>query len=57
MIYFGKALQDRVHKLFYESLDTFGVLALGRKESVTFTSFADSYDVIDATERIYRKTA
>ena len=57
MIYFGKALQDRVHELFYESLDTFGVLALGRKESVTFTSFADSYDVVDATERIYRKTA
>ena len=29
MIYFGTALQDRVHDLFYESLVTFGVLALG----------------------------
>jgi chemotaxis protein methyltransferase CheR len=57
MIYFAKALQDRVHKLFYESLDMFGVLALGRKESVMFTSFADSYGVVDAAERIYRKTA
>src|SRR5947209_15133386 len=32
MIYFGKALQDRVHELFYESLQPFGVLALGHKE-------------------------
>jgi chemotaxis protein methyltransferase CheR len=57
MIYFSKALQDRVHKLFYDSLDMFGVLALGRKESVAFTSYADSYEVVDAAERIYRKTA
>jgi len=34
-----------------------GVLALGRKESVAFTPFADSYTVVDAAERIYRKTA
>jgi chemotaxis protein methyltransferase CheR len=57
MIYFDRTLQDRVHQLFYESLATFGVLALGRKESVAFTPFADSYDVVDAAERIYRKTA
>ena len=57
MIYFDKTLQNRVHQLFYESLDTFGVLALGRKESVAFTPFADSYEVVDAAERIYRKTA
>src|SRR5947209_9508350 len=29
MIYFDKALQERVHGLFYDSLMTFGVLALG----------------------------
>src|SRR5207249_2287811 len=29
MIYFDRALQDRVHNLFYESLITFGMLALG----------------------------
>ena len=57
MIYFDKALQNRVHQLFYESLDTFGTLALGRKESVTFTPFAECYDVVDAAERIYRKIA
>jgi chemotaxis protein methyltransferase CheR len=57
MIYFDKTLQDRVHRLFYESLSTFGTLALGRKESVAFTPYADSYEVVDAAERIYRKTA
>ncbi len=57
MIYFDKTLQDRVQRLFYESLSTFGTLALGRKESVAFTPHADSYEVVDAAERIYRKTA
>jgi chemotaxis protein methyltransferase CheR len=55
MIYFDKALQDRVHGLFYESLDTFGILVLGHKEALTFTPFADRYEQLDATERIYRK--
>jgi chemotaxis protein methyltransferase CheR len=55
MIYFDKALQDRVHALFHESLDTFGMLALGHKESVAFTPFVDSYEAVDAAERIYRK--
>jgi chemotaxis protein methyltransferase CheR len=55
MIYFDKVLQTRVHGLFYESLETFGVLALGHKESVTFTPYAESYEVVQAAERIYRK--
>jgi chemotaxis protein methyltransferase CheR len=57
MIYFDKTLQDRVHRLFHDSLDTFGLLALGHRESVAFTAFADSYDVVNPIERIYRKTA
>jgi chemotaxis protein methyltransferase CheR len=57
MIYFDKALQDHVHSLFYESLDTFGILALGHKESINFTEYVDRYDVIDPDERIYRKVA
>jgi chemotaxis protein methyltransferase CheR len=57
MIYFDKALQDHVHGLFYESLETFGILALGHKESINFTRFADRYEGIDVEERIYRKVA
>ena len=57
MIYFDKALQDHVHTLFYESLDTFGILALGHKESINFTRYAGRYEEIDLDERIYRKVA
>jgi chemotaxis protein methyltransferase CheR len=57
MIYFDKGLQNRVHQLFFNSLDVFGMLALGRKESVAFTRLAGSYEVVDAVERIYRKIA
>ena len=55
MIYFAKTLQDRVHELFYESLGTFGVLALGRKESIKFTGHENCYEELDASERLYRK--
>jgi len=57
MIYFDKALQDHVHTLFYESLETFGILALGHKESINFTRYAGRYEEIDVDERIYRKVA
>ena len=55
MIYFGKPLQERVHDLFHESLETFGVLALGHKESIRFTAHESHYEELDANERLYRK--
>jgi chemotaxis protein methyltransferase CheR len=57
MIYFDRALQDRVHRLFYESLTNFGVLALGAKESIRFGPFEDRYEELDAAERLYKKVA
>jgi chemotaxis protein methyltransferase CheR len=57
MIYFDKELQDHVHGLFYDSLEMFGILALGHKESINFTRFAERYETLDAEERIYRKIA
>jgi chemotaxis protein methyltransferase CheR len=57
MIYFDRTLQERVHKLFYESLMTFGVLALGAKESIRFSSHEDAYEELDVSERLYRKVA
>jgi chemotaxis protein methyltransferase CheR len=56
MIYFDKPLQDRVHALFYESLERLGVLVLGHKETLAFTPLADRYEELDPAERIYRKT-
>ena len=55
MIYFDKNLQTRVHDLFYDSLVRFGILALGRKESLRFTKHESRYEKLDAQERIYRK--
>jgi chemotaxis protein methyltransferase CheR len=57
MIYFDRALQDRVHRLFYESLSTFGVLALGQKESISFSPFADRHEELGPGTRIFRKIA
>jgi chemotaxis protein methyltransferase CheR len=55
LIYFDKALQERVHGLFYESLSTFGILALGSKESLRFSKFENCYEPLSAPEKIYRK--
>jgi chemotaxis protein methyltransferase CheR len=55
MIYFGKTLQDRVHELFYDSLEQLGILALGHKESIKFTRYEDRYEALDAQEKLYRK--
>jgi chemotaxis protein methyltransferase CheR len=55
MIYFGKTLQDRVHELLYDSLDTLGVLALGHKESIRFTRYEERYEALDPQEKLYRK--
>jgi len=54
-IYFNNALQDRVHKLFLQSLEMFGILGLGKKETIRYTSVADRYEEIDAEERLYRR--
>ena len=55
LIYFNNALQDRVQQLFLQSMEMFGILGLGKKESVKFTVVNDNYDVVDADEKLYRR--
>jgi len=55
MIYFDRSLQNRVHRLFHESLERFGILALGHKESIRFTGFENCYEELDPVEKLYRK--
>jgi chemotaxis protein methyltransferase CheR len=55
MIYFDKVLQDKVMRLFYDSLETFGYLGLGSKETIKFTGVADSFKQLENRERIWRK--
>jgi chemotaxis protein methyltransferase CheR len=57
MIYFNKPLQQRVHGLLHQSLSRFGVLGLGRKESLRFTPHETSYETLDDPERLYRRVA
>lgn len=55
LIYFNNQLQERVLRLFHQSLETFGILCLGKKESLRYTAVAESYEEIDDAERIYRR--
>ncbi|MDQ3081604.1 MAG: protein-glutamate O-methyltransferase CheR [Gemmatimonadota bacterium] len=55
LIYFDKSLQARVHGLFYDSLAMFGILVLGSKESLRFSSYEERYEQINGQEKIYRK--
>ena len=56
LIYFGRELQDRVLRLFDESLPRRGVLALGRKETLRGTAIEERYEPVVEAERIYRRT-
>jgi chemotaxis protein methyltransferase CheR len=55
LIYFNNTLQDRVQKLFVNSMEMFGILGLGKKETIRYTAVADCYDDIDREERLYRR--
>nr|WP_263323111.1 protein-glutamate O-methyltransferase CheR [Neobacillus sp. Marseille-Q6967] len=55
LIYFNKALQEKVHSLFYESLCMFGILGLGDKETIKYTQKADCYEAISQSEKLYKK--
>jgi len=55
LIYFNQELQNRVLKLFYDSLIPGGFLCLGSKESLRFTACSDLFEPVALNERIYRK--
>lgn len=55
LIYFNKDLQDTVIRLFNNSLDKLGFLALGTKETLRFTDVAKHFRQIDGKEKIWRK--
>src|SRR5262245_35577375 len=57
MIYFDKTLQERVHRLFYNSLANFGLLGLGDKESLHLTAHEHSYEQLANEEKLYRRIA
>jgi chemotaxis protein methyltransferase CheR len=55
LIYFNQTLQKRVHELFYHSLCPFGILGLGRQESIRFTNHDQQYQELVKGEKLYRR--
>lgn len=56
LIYFERALQAKVFQLFDYSLENFGYLALGSKESLRFSPTAGRYRQV-GREKIWRKVS
>lgn len=57
LIYFDKTLQNRVLRLFADSLNYGGFLCLGSKETLQFSEIQDQFKEVDERERIYQKQA
>ena len=55
LIYFNRMLQDRVHRLLYDSLTNFGVLGLGARETLSLTPLENRYEEVVAPHRLYRR--
>ncbi|HKK10832.1 MAG TPA: protein-glutamate O-methyltransferase CheR [Bacteroidales bacterium] len=55
LIYFNRELQSRVIKLFHESIITGGILALGNKETLDYSQFADAFEPLNKKQKIYLK--
>src|SRR4029077_20569880 len=57
LIYFRPTLQERAHKLFYESLVRGGFLALGQRESLIFCPESSHYAQGRGEVNLFRKVA
>jgi chemotaxis protein methyltransferase CheR len=55
LIYFNRELQNRVIRLFYDSLCPGGFLCLGSKESLKFSEYVALFEPVVEKEKIYKK--
>ena len=55
LIYFDRALQERVQNLLYGSLGMLGVLALGAKESLRSAPHQRCYEELEEGQPLYRR--
>ncbi len=55
LIYFNRELQNRVFKLFKDSLRPGGFLCLGPKETIRFSSHSEDFENVVEKEKIYRR--
>lgn len=54
MIYFNKALQEKVFSLFHSSLFKNGYLLIGKKETMSYYTCSREFNSFNEQERIYR---
>lgn len=57
MIYFSRPLQNRVVRLFSDSLLYGGFVGLGGSETLAHSEAANRFDVVDEKRRIYRRNS
>ncbi|WP_062267380.1 CheR family methyltransferase [Endozoicomonas arenosclerae] len=55
LIYFNQDLQNRVLQLLFDSLCSRGILCIGKRENIQFSSIGDQLEVADRNQKIYRK--
>jgi len=56
LIYFRPTLEQRAHRLFFDSLARSGYLALGLKETLVFCPESSHYQQVTAGASVFRKT-
>ncbi len=56
LIYFSPSLQERAHRLLYDSLVRHGFLALGRRESLVCCPDRDHYEQVRDGVSVFKKT-
>lgn len=55
LIYFNIGLQNKVQKIFFDSLSTGGILGLGHRETLQFTDVCKFYETKSTEHQIYKK--
>ena len=55
LIYFRPTLQQRAHRLFFDSLARSGFLALGLRESLVFCPESSHYELVAPGTKVFRK--
>jgi chemotaxis methyl-accepting protein methylase len=56
LIYFDRAMQERLFAIFVEVLRPGGILVLGKVETILGPT-RDQLELVDARERVYRRPA
>ncbi len=56
LIYFRATLQERAHRLLYDSLVRGGFLALGKRESLVYCPDREHYEQVKEGQNLFRKT-